>query len=135
LATRIHLVVAWLFVAAVIVQVFLAGRALFVGAEHWPDHVSFGYSVVGPLAMAVALSSLVARIARPAVVRAWLLFIAYVVQTLLPGLRETVPLVSALHPVNALLVFGLGITVARHAYARVRIPAAVVEPARSEVSV
>jgi hypothetical protein len=113
----------------VIAQVFLAGRALFVGAEHWPDHVSFGYSVVGPLALAVALSSLIARVPKRAAIRAWLLFIAYVVQTMLPGLRETVPLVSALNPVNALLLFGLGISVARRASEPMRITARVGEPA------
>lgn len=114
-ARRVHLMLAWAFVASVAAQVFLAGRALFADARGWPDHVWFGYSVVGPLALAVALSSFLARIPALSVVRAWLLFLAYFVQTMLPGMRMSTPLVAALHPVNALLIFWLGITVARRA--------------------
>jgi hypothetical protein len=38
----------------------------------------------------------------------------YIVQTILPGLRASAPVVAALHPVNALVLFALGAWSARH---------------------
>lgn len=108
-----YAVVAVVFVAAIAYQVFLAGLALFAGGT-WQSHVDFGYlaSMIPVILIPLAWF---ARAGRRAV---WLTIIALVVtqvQTFLPLAREAVPWIAALHPVNAMIVFGAGIAVARNA--------------------
>lgn len=114
-----YLVVAWLFVAAVIVQVFLAGLGVFAGAANWRTHVGFGYGI-GWLFMILLVTAFLGRV--PGAIGRWLalLFVIYAVQTILPALRRDAPLVAALHPVNALAVFGIALIHARRAWALVQ---------------
>jgi hypothetical protein len=46
--------------------------------------------------------------------------VLYVIQTSLPGLRDSYPVIAALHPVVALGLFVMGIQVGRLATARAR---------------
>ncbi len=114
-----YLVVAWLFVVAVIVQVFLAGLGVFAGAANWRTHVGFGYGI-GWLPLILILLALVGRL--PGAVGRWLalLFVIYAIQTILPNFRRDAPMVAALHPVNALAVFGIALVHARQAWALVK---------------
>lgn len=116
-----------LFVAGVIVQVFLAGVGLF-GAGSLDPHREFGYSLaLIPLLMLPVVWP--ARVGRQT---AWLtvaLFAVASVQTMLPAFRGPMPLVAALHPVNALLVFWLSVVVARRGLALARSSPAAVPPA------
>ncbi|MBA2266254.1 MAG: hypothetical protein H0W17_07680 [Chloroflexi bacterium] len=114
----LFLAVAVLFVVGVVVQVFLAGVGLF-GAGDMAGHVDFGYllSVVPLLPLLLAWP---ARAGRRTVTLCAALLVATQVQTFLPLLRDDAPLVAALHPVNALLVFGLGLMVARRGLALAR---------------
>ncbi|HEX7171264.1 MAG TPA: DUF6220 domain-containing protein [Candidatus Limnocylindria bacterium] len=109
---------AALFVVGVVVQVFLAGVGLF-GAGDMAGHVDFGYllSVVPLLPLLLAWPARAGG--RTAALCAGLL-VATQVQTFLPLLRDDAPLVAALHPVNALLVFGLGLMVALRGVALAR---------------
>ena len=110
--------VAVLFVVGVVVQVFLAGVGLF-GAGDMAGHVDFGYllSAVPLLPLVLAWPARAGR--RTAALCAGLL-VATQIQTFLPLLRDDAPLVAALHPVNALLMFGLGLMVARRGLALAR---------------
>jgi len=105
----LHAIAAWAFVAAIVIQVFLAGAALtqLGGSGIFATHIDFGYSAVGIAALAVLLTALVARAPRRDIGISFLLLILYVVQTLLPIARASIPAVAALHPVNAMLLFGL----------------------------
>ncbi len=109
-----YLIVAWLFVVAVIIQVFLAGLSLFASAANWGAHRGFGYSISFLALLLIGLAFL-GRI--PRAIGRWLalLFVVYAIQTVLPNLRRDAPLVAALHPVNALAVFWIGLTHARRA--------------------
>lgn len=102
--------VAVLFVAGVVAQVFLAGLFLFAGGERaW--HMEFGYWLELPPLLALLLL----WPARPGRRIGWLiaaLAVDVFVQTSLPYFQSSVPVVAALHPVNALLVLWLGVTVA-----------------------
>jgi len=122
----LFVVLAVLFVAGVAYQVFLAGMAVF-GAGQWSNHVDFGYLVTGiPLLFIVA--ALLARAGRATV---WLTvgtLIVAQVQTILPWFKEDLPWVSALHPVNAMVIFGLGVVIVRRAVALARSVAAAPEP-------
>lgn len=80
------------------------------------DHISFGHTVLALVAVLVLLSAAAGRLPRSAVAWAALPFLGYIVQTLLAGFRFSGPTeLAALHPVGALVVFWIGIVVARRA--------------------
>src|SRR5690349_5741742 len=118
--TVAYAVVAWLFVAALIVQVFFIGMALFDDPSFRETHRQFGFTVVGLAALLLLIVGIVARPGRREVGLVVGIFILYIVQTSLPGLQTSYPVVAALHPVLALGLFAMGIQVARLATARVR---------------
>lgn len=111
-------VLAWLFVALVVLQVFFAGLGLF-GTSGMGLHREFGYWV--PLgAIATLIGAAVARVGSRTTWLAGGLVLVTFVQTTLPYFRNDVPFVAALHPVNALLIFWLGLVLARRATAAAR---------------
>jgi len=114
---RIHAAAAIVLVAVIVVQVFLAGAAIadLGGNGNFDGHVEFGYSWVGLAALAVLLSGLAARPGRGHLLWVVAVFVDYIVQTLLPSLKSITPALGALHPVNALVLFGLSVLVARRA--------------------
>jgi len=117
IARRLHLAAAWLFVAAIVIQVFLAGAAIanLGGSGDFATHREFGYSVVGLVALAVLITAVAGGLPRRQIGISFGLLVLYIVQTLLPTFKSTVSWVAALHPVNALLLFALAIWVARRA--------------------
>ncbi len=106
---RVHAAVAALFVAMIVIQVFLAGAALsnLGGSGDFGAHVEFGYTWVGIAALLVVVTALVARRPRRDVGITVGILILYIIQTLLPSAKTSLPFVAALHPVNAMLLFGL----------------------------
>lgn len=123
---RLHGAAAWLFVGAIIVQVFLAGAAIaqLGGSNDFSTHVEFGYTEVGLAALLVVVTALIARAGRQAILVSLGLMGLYIVQTLLPAAKGSIPFVAALHPVNALLLFGLAVWYARRAWrAGIAVPA------------
>lgn len=112
---------AWLFLIAVVVQVFLAGIGLF-GVSDMELHRGVGYNLpILPLLM--LLLAWPARIGRRTVWLTLTLFLVTMIQTLLPSFRGSVAVIAALHPVNALLVFYLAVVTARRSLALVRVVA------------
>jgi hypothetical protein len=105
----LHAVAAAVFAAAIVVQVFLAGQAIanLGGSGDFATHAEFGYTWVGLAALALVITALVARRPRRVVGYAVGLLILYIVQTLLPAAKESIPAVAALHPVNAFVLLGL----------------------------
>jgi uncharacterized protein DUF6220 len=104
--------VAWLFVALVIVQVFLIGLGLFGDPAFRQTHREFGFTWIGLGALALLLVAIAARPGRAHLLPVVVLFILYIVQTSLPGLRDSYPAIAALHPVLALGIFVLSIRIA-----------------------
>lgn len=115
---RVHAVAAWLFVASIVVQVFLAGAALaqLGGSGTFAFHIEFGYTYVGIVALLVLVTALIARAGRNAIASSLGLLVLYVVQTALPAFKTSIPFVSALHPVNALVLFAIAVWYARRAW-------------------
>jgi hypothetical protein len=103
--------VAVLFVVGVIFQVYLAGVGLF-GAGDMEGHIGFGFLLSLIPVLPLVLSWPARAGGRTAGLCAVLLVVTFI-QTSLPSLRDGAPLVAALHPVNALLVLGLGVVIAR----------------------
>ena len=125
---RIHQVLAWSFVVSVLIQVLLIGLVLFAGASLMP-HRAFGGIVVGILAILVAMTAGAAHLPNGGAGRAGLLLLLVIVQVILPAMQRSSPVIAALHPVNALLIFWLGVVVARNAGSAVAAPADGPEPA------
>jgi len=110
---QVYLWSARLFLASVVVQVFLIGLYLFAaGNLDW--HRIFAL-VPTVLSLVVLVAGFVARL--PTRSKRWsaALLVATFIQGALPGLKASVPIVAALHPVNALLMLWLGIVVLRDA--------------------
>jgi hypothetical protein len=115
-----YAVTAWLFVAALIVQVFLIGLALFDDPSFRETHRQFGFTIVGIGTLLLLIFGILARPGRREVGLVVGIFILYIAQTSLPGFQSTAPVVAALHPVFALGLFAMGIQAARLSTARVR---------------
>jgi len=105
----VHALAAMVFVVAIVVQVFLAGAALLQlgGDGDFRTHADFGYTWVGIAAFVVVVTAALARVGRRRIGISVLLLVLYVVQTSLPYAREDIPAIAALHPVNAMFLFGL----------------------------
>lgn len=109
-----YLVLAWAFLVGVVVQVFFIGLGLFAGSQNLELHVTLGWILhLSPIL--VLLAAVLARAGRSRILAALGLALVVFVVPILATLRAGLPLVAALHPVGALLVFWLAIVVARGA--------------------
>ena len=113
-----HAWIAWLFVGSIVVQVFLAGAAIanLGGSGNFDAHAAFGYEAVGIIALALLVTAIAARTGRRNIAISVGLFVLYIVQTILPNMRDSVPSLAALHPLNAMILFVLAIWYARVAW-------------------
>lgn len=118
--TVAYAVFAWVFLATLVIQVFLIGLALFDDESFRATHREFGFTWVGLAALVLLIVGLLARPGRREVGLLVGVFVLYIIQTFLPGLRDSYPVVAALHPVVALGLFAMGIQIARLATARAR---------------
>jgi len=115
--TRISRVVyfasAWIFLFGVTIQVFLAGMVVVAAQINWNYHASFGFFWGIPLLLMLATAYL-GRLPRSMKWMTWILLGIYVIQVeVIVFLRQSVPIISALHPVLALADFALGLRLAR----------------------
>ena len=112
---RAHLIVASLFVAGVVVQVFLAGLGVFDDAASFATHRDWGYTLeILPVVMLVL--AVVGRLGRRQVAFAIALFAMFILQSILVAVRVDLPMVAALHPVNGFAILLVGIEAAREAW-------------------
>ncbi len=106
---QIHAWVAWVFVASIVIQVFLAGLAIpqLGGNGNFGTHQGFGY-LIGLIALALVVTAVIAQVGRRRILQTVGILVLYVVQTILPNLDPGLSMAAALHPVGALLLFALG---------------------------
>jgi hypothetical protein len=111
--TRIlYLSAAWLFPAAILIQVFLVGLSLFTGQAYWSTHRDVGHSLA-VLPLLLVILAYLGRLPRSEKLLIWLLFGVYLVQAeVFAAIRDSVPLFAAFHPVLALVLFALAIIIA-----------------------
>ena len=119
-------VVGALFVACVVVQVFLAGLGVFDDPRSFVTHREFGY-LFGMLTLVLLALALAARQSRRVIGLSALLLLQFALQSLLVALRPS-PL-AALHPLNGFLILLVAIVVTRAAWATRAAPAGVRTPA------
>ena len=110
---RLYAILAWVFVAVIVIQVFLAGLAVFDSPAYWAWHVRFIHTFeVIPLIMVIlAFSGRLPRQQRLLTVAAVLL-VAAQHGILLLSQAVDLPAVSAVHTANALAIFGLAVRLA-----------------------
>ena len=124
---------AVLFVAGVALQFVLIGLALtqLGGSGDTGVHINVGYwlPIIPLLTLMLCWP---ARAGGRMALLVALLFVDTFVQGILPSLRSGVPVIAALHPVNALVLFGLGVITARRAVALARTPDEVSAEAQPE---
>lgn len=114
-ARRGVVIAAWIFVASVAGQVFLAGLAVFgVPAGDFSTHRDFGY-LVGWLTLVVLVLAIAGRLPRRVIGLAGLLLILFALQSVFVAIRDDYPAVAALHPLNGFLILLVGIVIARSA--------------------
>ena len=114
---RLHAWAAILWVVAIIAQVILAGQAIgnLGGTGDFASHRDFGYTMGIVQLIALVLAFPARMSGRDKATSAGLL-VLYIVQTILPPLRSSVPLIAELHPLNAMVLFTLSIWYARRAW-------------------
>lgn len=111
--SRIGFVVtAWLYAAAVVAQVFLAGVSVFDDPARWPDHVSFG-QMIGSLTVLLVIFAVIGRLPWLLAGLAFAVFMLYGMQY--PFALSDNGSMAALHAVNALIMFWLTVTLAQRA--------------------
>jgi hypothetical protein len=112
LARIAYQALAWIFVACLVIQIFLVGLDLFevIGSEAGV-HRSFAYTY-GWLAPILVLLAVAGRLPRHRLWLTMLLLVLFAVQTYLPTLKDQAPWLAAFHAVNALLIFWLAVRLA-----------------------
>ena len=115
IVSRVHRGLARLFLAGMLLEVYLAGTALF-GAGSFASHRMVG-SALAILAILLPALALAGRLGRYLIGLSLLLTLLTLIQVVLPSLRDTVSWVAALHPVNALALLGIGAVIGRHGQA------------------
>jgi hypothetical protein len=116
-ARSIHLVLAVLLAAGLVVQIFLAGLGVFAGASNFATHRDVGY-LLQALPFFMAVAAWIGKLGRREVILAATIFVLFFVQSFLVLARETVPAVAALHPVNGFLVTWLAVAIVRDGWTR-----------------
>lgn len=119
----------WLFVVCAVVQVFLAGLAVFsVPAGDFASHRDWGYTF-GYLVLIILILALVGRMPRRLVGLSALLLVLFFLQSVLVILRTDYPAVAALHPVNGFLIILIGLILGRDGWRLVQADRAAAPPA------
>lgn len=119
---------AWLFLAAIVAQVYFAGLMLFGQEGGQALHEESGY-MLGTAAVLFLAFPALARAGSRTVVLGIVLTLITFFQPNLTFARDESPLIAALHPVNALLIFTLSVVMVRRAMQLVREERAPVAPA------
>jgi Family of unknown function (DUF6220) len=132
IARPVHVVVAWLLVAGLLVQVFLAGMGVFDSSSAFTTHRDFGYTLT-LLPVVLIVTSLVGGFGRSETIAAAVMFGQFILQSILVLQRDSVPAIAALHPVNGFLILIIAVWLARDAWGRWRLPV-VEEPPEAIVN-
>jgi len=111
---QVHAGVAWLLVGAIVVQVWLAGAAIpqLGGTGNFETHRNVGY-LIGLITLVLLLTAIPAGLGRRRIGQSAGLLVLYVIQSSLPYMDPDLSAAAALHPVNAVLMFGLSFLYAR----------------------
>ena len=120
-ARYLYLALVWIYLAGILFQVFLAGMGLFGTTRDFEPHASLGWI----LHLVPVLLLIVAAVARVGSRLIWwnvALLVVQFIQPILVLLRNDQPIAAAFHPVLALVIFWLALTIGLKAWRLVREP-------------
>ncbi|MGH2581709.1 MAG: DUF6220 domain-containing protein [Anaerolineales bacterium] len=110
---RLYRILTWLFVVGVVLQVFLAGLVVVARQSDWEAHIGLGHMLGMPLIL-MLIFMYVGKASSTVKRTTWILLLVYVIQAdVIIFMRGNVPLISAFHPVLALIDFWLGMRLLR----------------------
>lgn len=115
IARTIHMVIAWLVVAGLVVQVWLAGRGVFETSAGFAPHRDLGYTL-GLIPIVLLVLGLLGGMGRRVAILAVAIFVLVIVQSVLVFQRTSNPSIAALHPVNGFLILLLAVVLARDSW-------------------
>lgn len=99
---------AWIFVLCIVMQVLLAGLALFMEPTHWSRHVDFA-RIFAILPLAMTVLAYCARLERRLVWRCVGLTAMMIFMFFTAAISARVSFLGAMHPVIALFLFWSGV--------------------------
>jgi hypothetical protein len=108
------------YVAGILIQVLLAGAALFEMIDFVP-HYQLGWGLSSAPLLLIP-PAILARAGRGTILLTVALALDALLQPELAAARDAMPLVAAFHPLNAMLLFSLAVLVARRAVALAKEP-------------
>jgi hypothetical protein len=116
----VYAVVVSLFLVGLLAQVYLVGLSILGGRPSWDAHIGLGHGL-GLLGLLMVAFAYLGRLPRPLKPLTWLSFGVYILLAdVVIFMRSSAPLVAALHPVLALILFGLMGTLVTRAWGVVR---------------
>jgi hypothetical protein len=102
-----YVVFAWLILAAVVVQFFLAGLGVFGGTGGFQAHIALGYSLLFVMLIGLLLAFAARLPWRTIGLTALLPVLVFLQSVFISVWHAGLPDVAALHVVNALAIFSL----------------------------
>ena len=126
-------IVAWLFAACLVIQIFLAGLGVFDDPRSFITHREFGYAI-GWFILALVVLAIVGRVPRGLLGLCLFTAVQMILQSVFVAMRTSNPAIAALHPVNGVLMLLVVIVIARRAWA-IRSAPTVAVRSSSDVSV
>jgi hypothetical protein len=104
-----------LFIAALLIQVWLAGRGDFESPIVFATHRDVGYTLsLFPIVLLVL--GLLGGMGRRVAILAAVIFGLFILQSVLVVMRDSSPAIAALHPVNGFLIVLLAVVLARDSW-------------------
>jgi cytochrome b561 len=131
-ARRALPVVAALFVAGGLLQVFFAGLGVFDATNGFVTHRSFGF-LIGWFTLVMLVLALLGREPRAIVGLCVLVLVQFSLQSVFVEMRKDNPEIAALHPVNGFLIILVSLWIARLSWIVRREPAPSGAPAADAV--
>jgi hypothetical protein len=111
---------AWLFVACIVGQIFLAGLGVFgLPAGDFTAHRAWGYTFAY-LTLVILILAIIGRFPRWIVGLSASLLVLFALQSILVAVRVDYPTVAALHPLNGFLILLVAIVLGRDGWRLVR---------------
>ncbi|MEH7501063.1 DUF6220 domain-containing protein [Neobacillus drentensis] len=104
-----------LFVCCIVAQVFLAGLAIFVNPSNWKIHEMFVH-LFEVIPVLMFIMSLVGKLPRWAVLHSAGLFGLIFVMYFTANITPVLPWAAAAHPVIAVMLFWLSVTLMKRAW-------------------
>ena len=108
-------VVAAVFAALILVQVFLAGLGVFSSPASFITHREFGY-LIGWFTLVILILAVAGRMGRRIVGLAVVALVQMALQSVFILIRTELPAVAALHPVNGVLLLLVVTVIGRAAW-------------------